>query len=379
MEITYSQFDRALFASAREKRVPISGTFELTSRCNLDCAMCYIRKGPNDQAAIREELSAAQWLEIARQARDEGLLYLLLTGGEVFLRPDFFEILDGLSALGLKLTINSNATMITGDVAKRLAEYPVAQIAVTIYGASPETYGRISGNPSGFDRTVNGIRILMENGIRVRLRTTIVRQNYADLEAMFQLADDIGVGMRLNAGVYGCRDGVDNDPFGVRLTPEEQLQCENYYMVRRLKKAGFEVPEPKPPETPEFEDIMSGEIAENGSHKEPQESIFKCAASHFMFSVSPKGRLCACLLMDEPSVNLLPDVKFKRAWEDLKALSDKLPHCQECRTCKHTKYCKHCPARLLGETGCLTKKAPYLCEKAELIATGKYLTLGSNH
>lgn len=379
MEISQYAFDKQIFRKAKENRLPIYGAFELTGRCNLNCVMCYVRKAPGDQAAIREELSAAQWIEIARQARDEGMLYLLLTGGEVFLRPDFFEILDGLSELGIRIIINTNATMINGETAARLAQYPISSVAVTVYGASPETYGSISGNPAGFEMTMRGVRNLMDAGISVRLRTMIVRQNVGDLERLFDLGDELGLIMRINGGVFNCREGAGNDPYGVRLTPEEQLQCEDFYMRRSLAKAGVEIPEPR---EPDYDDLMSGDIAEAEAKDNPDGRpgrLFKCAAGNSMFTVSPKGRLGVCLLLDEPSVSLLSDMNFKRAWEDVKSLCDKLPHCQECLGCRHRKYCKCCPAKLWGETGSFTKKPPYVCERAELIATGKYLAAGSFH
>src|SRR5665811_821470 len=86
---------------AAARRQPVNDTFELTNRCNLACRMCYVRHAAGDTAQRPRELSANEWLALAREAMNNGMVFLLLTGGEVFLRPDFFEIYEPLTRMGL--------------------------------------------------------------------------------------------------------------------------------------------------------------------------------------------------------------------------------------------------------------------------------------
>ena len=125
-----------LHAKAARQGIPLSGTFELTPLCNMNCRMCYVRMSREQQEAIRPLRTAAQWLELGRQAKEQGLLYLLLTGGEPFLRPDFREILAGLHQMGLLISINSNGTLIDESVVRWLKETPPVRINITLYGAS---------------------------------------------------------------------------------------------------------------------------------------------------------------------------------------------------------------------------------------------------
>ena len=108
------QIKQVLTARAAGKKVPISGAFELTPRCNFRCKMCYVRLDPEQMAPIGRERTAAQWLQLGRQAREAGLVFLLLTGGEPFLRPDFEEIYTGLTELGLSISINTNGSLLDG-------------------------------------------------------------------------------------------------------------------------------------------------------------------------------------------------------------------------------------------------------------------------
>ena len=94
----------------------------------------------SDRKARRKELSAAQWLELARQAKDNGLLFLLLRAGRSFLRRDFFDIYEPLTRMGLVITLFTNGTLITRAIAERLAQAPPSRTEITLYGATAATY-----------------------------------------------------------------------------------------------------------------------------------------------------------------------------------------------------------------------------------------------
>ena len=104
-------WSRYIHAKGARLGLPIAGNFEITSRCNFNCKMCYI----HDNAA-QGELSAAEWIEIGRQAAGAGMVFLLITGGEPLIRKDFPEIYLGLKKLGLLISINTNASLLTDEL-----------------------------------------------------------------------------------------------------------------------------------------------------------------------------------------------------------------------------------------------------------------------
>lgn len=146
-------------------RSPVNGTFELTGRCNLSCRMCLVRV---DQKRIQDlqlrERTAQEWIDMARQAAQAGTLTLLLTGGEVMLRPDFCEIYAAIAKMGFVLTVYTNATLVTDQVMELFRAYPPHKIGVTMYGASNQTYQRLCGCPDGYDRFVTGLDRLAPAG-----------------------------------------------------------------------------------------------------------------------------------------------------------------------------------------------------------------------
>ena len=110
------EFSKILEAEAYLQKIPLSGVFELTARCNFNCNMCYVHLQEEQIAGIGRELTNEEWLEIARQARDAGMLYLTLTGGEVFARPGFKELYIELSKMGFLIHILSNGYLIDENV-----------------------------------------------------------------------------------------------------------------------------------------------------------------------------------------------------------------------------------------------------------------------
>ena len=68
-----------LYTKASRNGMPLSGTFELTPCCNMACKMCYVRKTKEEQEKIAPLRTAKEWLELGKTAREQGMLYLLLT------------------------------------------------------------------------------------------------------------------------------------------------------------------------------------------------------------------------------------------------------------------------------------------------------------
>ena len=126
---------RYVYRKGAAKKVPVSGTFELTPRCNFNCKMCYIHLTEEEQRKKGEELTAAQWINIGKEATDQGMLYLLLTGGEPTLRPDFCEIYTELVKMGLFVSINTNASLVNSKILDCFIKYKPEKINITLYGS----------------------------------------------------------------------------------------------------------------------------------------------------------------------------------------------------------------------------------------------------
>lgn len=345
-----------LHAKAASLGIPLNGTFELTPCCNMSCKMCYIRLTKPEQEAIAPLRTAQEWLELGRAAKDAGMIYLLLTGGEPFLRPDFREIFQGLHKMGFVLSINTNATLIDEDTIQWLKQTAPMRVNVTLYGASNETYHRLCGNPQGFTQAVKAIRLLKEAGITVRINCSLTPQNAADAEAIFAFAQSEGLLVQATSYMFPpLRRDLSMVGNNTRFCAEEAA----YYSAKiasllygeeeflRSLKNGLP---PLPSETEDCPDLTC------------QGEGIRCRAGKCSFWVTWNGAMTPCgMLPTEDAINVF-DVGFPAAWQQVRdaAAAIRLP--AQCAGCAARDSCKACAAMVLTESGNYQTVPHYRCQ-----------------
>jgi len=159
------------------KRMPFLFELEITARCNLNCRQCYINLPAGDRTAASKELSFDEIRDIVDEAVSLGALWCLVTGGEPLLRDDFLTIYLYLKRKGLMVTVFTNATLVSKEHIDLLKRFPPRDIEVSVYGVSPETYERITRRPGSFAAFQQGLGLLLESGLNVRLKAMIMRSN----------------------------------------------------------------------------------------------------------------------------------------------------------------------------------------------------------
>jgi radical SAM protein with 4Fe4S-binding SPASM domain len=338
----YGPLVRELHRRAAAQRQPVNGTFELTERCNLACRMCYVRQAPGDAARRAKELSAVKWLELARQAADNGMVFLLLTGGEVFLRPDFFEIYTPLTRLGLILTLFTNGTLITEALAVRLAEAPPSRTEITLYGATAATYEAVTGVQGSYARCCAGIEALVKHRVPLGLKSTLTRHNMGELEAMRQMAHAWGLPFSAGWLLSKRRDGERSEVEDCRMSAAECVALE---ATDRASAS-------------EWMEAALRESSLGNDHN------FYCQAGKAAFVVNPQGEMNPCLDLTQPAAHPL-EIGFRAAWGQVQRFVDQAaPLARLCLTCDARTFCPRCPAWSQLETGTLTEPVPYLCQIA---------------
>lgn len=335
----YGTLVRGLLGDAAGSRQPAHGTFELTRRCNLSCRMCYVRQDARDGSGAGPELPASAWLDLARRAADAGMVFLLLTGGEIFLRRDFFEIYEPLTRLGLVLALYTNGTLITADAAERLAQAPPSRVEITLYGATSATAEAVTGVAGSFAACTAGIEALVSRGIAVGLKSTLTRQNAGEVDAMRRMARDWGVPFSASWLLSRRPDGSPSGAPDCRLPAAEGV---------RLESAGGASAD-------EWnEAALKGRAA--GSREN-----FYCRAGKAAFVVDAAGEMNVCSLLPRPAARPL-ETGFAEAWSRVCRFVDAAPPASTaCLGCDDLAFCGRCPAWSMMETGTLTEPVPYLC------------------
>ena len=352
---TEPQLSRYLHSRGAALGLPIGGNFELTARCNFDCPMCYVHLKQEDVEAQGRELTAQQWIDLARQARDAGMVFVLLTGGEPFIRRDFFEIYHAMKQMGLMISINTNGSMLEGEILDRLIEDPPFRLNISLYGGCGETYRRMCGQDA-YDRVVGNIAKLRQAGIDVRLNVSLTPYNSQDLERICQKAQELGVHMkatgymypsiRVNGGQYGC---------GNRLSAEDAARVNVKWDQIRYDEQTFEKRAQAMQELTLVEDSECGLDLDEG---------VRCRAGNTAFWMTWDGRMLPCGMMPYPTVYPL-ETGFNAAWEELRKLTRQIRISPECAACPKRGVCPTCAAVSITETGRFDGKPEYVCRMTD--------------
>ena len=353
------QVRKYFYQKAAATRLPISGTFELTPRCNMNCAMCYIRMSQEEMKSRGRERTAQEWIDLGKACAERGMLFLLITGGEPLLRPDFRQIYSELKKLGLLITINTNGTLLDEQTIAWLAGNAPTKVNVTVYGGSNETYRRLCGHSTGFDAMRRGVELLLQAGIFVHLNTSLTNYNIDDLESIGQFGR--AHGLTVNAATYmfppvrSAREGKCD--CAVRFTPEQAGLARAEADIRLLPE---EVLERK------LRMIHKG-CAEPESTEECErmaDEKMGCMAGKSSFWVTWDGRMTPCGMMNQPVVAPFEE-GFDRAWQSLVDQTAAFTLPKACAACRMRPHCIVCGALCAAETGATDQKPTYLCRQTE--------------
>ena len=356
------QISDYLYRKASANRIPLGAGFELSPVCNFACKMCYLRKTAVQVKAEGKRIRDwTEWLVLADACRNEGTLYLLLTGGEPFLYPHFKELYLRLHEMGFILSINSNGTLIDEETVAWLKGAAPSRVNVTLYGASPETYRRLCGHPEGYERAVNAIRMLKEAGIPVVINASMIPENACDLEKILTFGKKLGINTRMATYMFPPvrrkREETDS-----RFSPETAAQMYLRKMRCLLTEEEYQTELRKRLEDTRDETTKDAEDWGN-NHQE----FMRCRAGRSSFWISWDGTMTACGLTPFPLQVYPFERPFRDCWLELTERVRSTPVLQECTGCSRRSECNPCVAMLYAETGDVSRRAPYLCEMAESI------------
>jgi radical SAM protein with 4Fe4S-binding SPASM domain len=269
---------------ARAAQVPLHVLLELTYRCNVRCVHCYL-------AGQEREMTYDELLPVLDDLAAAGCLILTLSGGEVLLRADFFEIAEAAGARGFALRIFTNATIVTPRIADRIAALNPISVESSLLGGDAPTHDGVTLIDGSFEKTVRGVRLLTERGVRVKVKTTLMDANVAQAAQMERLAAELGVEHQVAFVLMPRRDG-DRGPLG--------LQVDDAALRAYLRRRERDVPEAPLPVSTDGDGL--------------------CSAGRASCSISPSGDVYPCVLMPLKAGNVL-ETPFADIWRASPAMT----------------------------------------------------------
>jgi radical SAM protein with 4Fe4S-binding SPASM domain len=310
----------------------------------LRCHFCYVAldpyKGPY--------LATAQVFRILDKLEEAGVLWLTLTGGEIFSRRDFPEIYRYARSKGFLVTLFTNATMMNEKLAALFRELPPFAVEVSIYGHTAEVYEATTQIPGSFSRFERGIRLLLEAGVPLKLKTSISQFTQDHLTDLHHYADVRGLKFGVDLILDRRHDGGEQ-PTLYRLTTRKLLEVgeEIDRLNGRAPTSSGSLPLPE-----------CSEVAPDANADE----LYRCGAGRVGFFVNALGEASHCVIDRNPVFPML-----EMAWSDIWAqmgewVTQPMPADAPCSGCGLRSSCGNCPARSRLATGSPYLKDTYYCD-----------------
>jgi MoaA/NifB/PqqE/SkfB family radical SAM enzyme len=334
---------------------------------------------------MERELSLEEIEMIVDEARGMGCRRWSISGGEPMLRPDFEEIFDYITSRSVSYSLNTNGSLITPRIARRLTRKGSKMVA--LYGATAGVHDHITRKPGSFEATLQGFAYLKEAGAGFIVQLVPMRDNYHELEKMVELAASLSPHWRFGAAwlyLSASGDRKKNEEIRrQRLSPEEVVEIDkpdvpyNEWREGVVEHPTCVVKSPMSKVQCATSDIQHPTLSEHppSDHaycRSGNDRLFaSCIAARRDFHIDPYGRMSFCCFVKDPALRYdLRRGTFKECWEEfIPSLADRVRGGEEyrenCASCELRDDCRWCPVYGYLEHGRFPARVGYLCEVAK--------------
>jgi radical SAM protein with 4Fe4S-binding SPASM domain len=326
---------RQLVVNATVQYRPLSVLFELTHRCHLACVHCYLDDNHQWHDKARE-LSTHEAQDAITQLRAAGCMFITISGGETFLRPDLFALLRHARKLGLAVTLFTTGTLLRAEHLPELASMYLRGVELSVYSADPEVHDAITARPGSHQKTMAALELLLAHGIPVAIKCPLLRANADSYPGLKALAERLAIRLTIDPTVAATNAG-QLAPVNMRLT---QAQLTEFYARPELHASG-------------------------AAAADPDSAI--CAIGKRSCVVGPFGDVFTCLGYQRPLGNLRTH-SFQEIWSDTGVLYRlrrlRVGDLPVCGSCEKSGYCGRCAGSALIEHGNFDAPSSWACQNA---------------
>ncbi len=320
----------------------------VTERCNLGCAHCFWGRQQHPG------LSLATYRRVLEDATSLGALFLKLTGGEPLLRTDLLEIVRAARHLSYAVSIDTNGTLVTPALAAGLAEVGLFEVGVSLHAANALDHERITGRQGSFRAALDGVRALREQGLRVRIKCSVLAQAHGGWRGLPELARGLGCAISLDPLIFP-REGAGAPTRAIEgaVSPEEQ---EEALRVQLSAERSTHAAAPSAPGEPD--------PSAEGSPQAPGERA-PCGAGTWSLDVRPDGEVRPCTQWDL-ALGSVANEPLAAIWTRARRSLGRLRRdaVEGCSACELFERCGQCPALQARMEGDWRKPTALVCTRA---------------
>ena len=299
--------------------------FAITYNCNKKCKHCFTESDNNISSSIDDKY----WLNLIDQLSELNNPRLFFTGGEPLKHPSLLNLASYANKKSIPIILGTNATLITSEIANDLKNVGVCEARVSIDGATEYSHDLLRGKGAFFE-TVNGIKLLINSGITVSIRTTITKQNYSQLTDIAKLVNELNIVdwelkhiIPTGRAAYHPELLTTSEERDFALRTILEIINSNIYPNLKIK-------------------LMEGTI---NQHTIIPESIkvAACPAGTRMMVVQPSGDVIPCGYLSSCVIGNITQESLHsilNKWDKIINNEDFFIFPDECKTCEHFSRCK---------------------------------------
>lgn len=373
LERTPAQAGLSVLGS-EEYFVPQKLSLELTSRCNHKCLHCYGDFTPTRSAYI----ALPRLKDILSQLVAAGTKVLTITGGEPFLYPDILPLLEWVYPQMEAVGLISNATRIPEAACALMADHADKTVFQTSINGRPAYHDFFTGSPGAYERTIKAIRRMVRDGVRLRLSMNVNSDNFDDIQAVADLADELGVftmsvSIAHNIGREKTRRSDDAFYSG-------RNRDNNVDMINRVAAEVSTIKQRHPglfKKSLDFKGVMSIGQSSPSAESDPNEKPYTCGAGMRSIHVTAEGDVNLCAIAAScgfPRLGSLMDQTLEEVMTSpmaRKVATMSAPVPAVCDTqCEHFAFCGGCLAR---------GYAKFKDVQEDCVWGNRFLVNGNNH
>jgi AdoMet-dependent heme synthase len=333
---------REMSNTAQRLGIPLGVQLDLTYRCNERCVHCYLDHDDHG------EMSTVEIKDLLDQMAAAGVFFLTISGGEIMMRRDFFEILEHARQLMFCVKLKTNAVMIHEAEADRIQALVMESVQISVYSHRAEVHDAITKLPGSLKKSLAGAKLLADRGVKVIFANVLMRENFDDYRGVQQLAAEVGAEYTLDPTITPMMDG-DRSILNLNI---ERAELEQVFRDASLLGTTAEEFCAPPPGPLDQEDAMN---------------TLPCSAGHTACYVSPYGDVYPCVQFPLPTGNVRV-TKFIDIWKHSPQMQEvrsiTMADLPVCSTCSHGGgSCTRCPGLAYLE-GNMRGPSSQDCEKS---------------
>lgn len=315
---------------------------ELLDYCNYKCPHCYVKD------TYKAIMDLAHFNKFMDELSSMGCVWILLTGGEPLLHPQFIEMYKSAIQKGFKVTVFSNGYYLTEEILECLKNNPPELFEISIYGATEQSYDDYVGIDGAFKRIDKAINALIKANISVKLKTVVIPHTFLEFQAIKKYAEDKGVDFRYDGFIVPKIDGCTSPCYNYRLNPEQifnlDSQRKGFLEAMKIKAKVHDITDNR---------LYSCDAALNSVFIDASCKMSICTFARHIFVDLTKDNMT----IESGQQKLIEQINMKRD----------LNETDECYHCSKRPYCRYCPGQFLLENGNEYMPIHWRCKYASLV------------